>query len=281
MKHSTLTADKHVNPVSECFCHFVDTEIEPKIMHDHEYYELFVVVKGTVMHHINGAKHRLAEGTLVFIRPSDVHTYENLPDEHATLINIAFSKNAVKMLFEYLTDDFPSEKLITQTFPPMKLLSVADKEWVVKHFERCYTINWQEPRQLKIYTRTLLAEIFQRYFYDPSDETQEVPLWLSELCQQMNKPENFRLGNDRMIELSGKSREHLARSMKRYMNVSMTDYINELRINYAANMLISSCLPILDICYDLGYQNVGWFYTQFKKKYGISPKQFRERYSPL
>lgn len=281
MKYVTLGAEEHVNPISECFCHFVDTEIEPKVLHDHQYYELFIVVKGNVIHHINGTKHRLAEGTLVFIRPSDIHTYEDLPEEHATIINIAFSENSIRMLFEYFTGDFPSKHLLSQDFPPMRLLPAADKGWVIKHFERCYTFNWQEPRQLKIYTRTLLAEVFQRYFYEMSDEELQIPAWLLELCQQMNKPENFKQGTERMIELSGKSREHIGRSMKKYMNVSMTDYINELRINYAANMLISSSLPILDICYDLGYQNVGWFYTQFKKKYGISPKQFREKYSPL
>lgn len=280
-KYRTLKAERHVNPISECFCHFVDTKIEAKYVHDHEFYELFIVVKGSVVHYINGIRHSLTEGTLVFIRPSDAHTYEELPGEHATLINIAFSENVVNSLFEYLTDDFPSKRLLSQSLPPMKVLTNGDKDWVLKHFERCYTINWQEPKQLKIYTRTLLAEIFQRYFYEVSDDDTSIPEWLVDLCQQMNKPENFRLGTDRMIELSGKTREHLARSLKKYMELSMTDYINELRINYAANMLISSHIPILDICYDLGYQNLGWFYNQFKKKYGISPKQFRDKYSPL
>jgi len=281
MQYATLKEEKFVNPESECFCHYIDSEKESKYLHDHEYYELFIVVEGDIIHRVGGTRQRLTAGHLVFIRPADVHTYECIAGEQAKLINFAVSARVIRLLFEYMSEDFPAKQLESQPLPPMKLLSRADREWVVRHFEKCYTFHWQDRKQLKIYARALLAEVFQRCFFENTDDGEDMPVWLSDLCVQMRKPENFRLGNDRMVALSGRTREHLARSVKKYMNTSVTEYINSLRINYAANMLISSKVPILDICFELGYQNVGWFYTQFKKKYGMAPNQFRKRFSPL
>ncbi len=78
-----------------------------------------------------------------------------------------------------------------------------------------------------------------------------------------------------MVELSGKSREHLARSLKKYYGQSTTEFINDLRLNYAANMLLGSTMPIVDLCYECGFQNISWFYIVFRKKYGVTPRQYR------
>ncbi|WJH32515.1 AraC family ligand binding domain-containing protein [Paenibacillus sp. CC-CFT747] len=48
--------------------------------HTHEYFELFLMAEGRLLHRIQDKILPLAEGELVFIRPSDVHTYESAGD---------------------------------------------------------------------------------------------------------------------------------------------------------------------------------------------------------
>ena len=91
----------------------------------------------------------------------------------------------------------------------------------------------------------------------------------------MKKPENFIHGSERMLELSGKTREHLSRSMQKYYNITPTAYINELKLNYAINLMYSSTLSITDICYECGFSNISWFYKLFEREYGISPAKFK------
>ena len=81
-----------------------------------------------------------------------------------------------------------------------------------------------------------------------------------------------------MIMLSQKSREHLARSLKQYFDVTPSEYINELRLNYASNLLIHTNTPVLKICYDSGFQSPSYFYKVFNKKYEMSPNEFRKQY---
>ena len=73
----------------------------------------------------------------------------------------------------------------------------------------------------------------------------------------------------------------MARSIKKYYHVTLSQFINGLRINYIANMLMNSDIPILDLCYESGFQNVGWFYTVFKREYGMSPAEFRAKFQQI
>ena len=92
----------------------------------------------------------------------------------------------------------------------------------------------------------------------------------------MNHKEYFTEGIDAMVRLSGKSYEHLSRSMKKYKNTTISEYINGIRLNHAANLLIYTNLSITDVGLECGYNNISYFLTCFKKKYGLSPKKFRD-----
>ena len=56
----------------------------------HNFFELFVIAKGEVLHTVNGRTHLLSEGTLMFIRPAEVHYYEPSEGKECHLINLAF-----------------------------------------------------------------------------------------------------------------------------------------------------------------------------------------------
>lgn len=52
---------------------------------------------------------------------------------------------------------------------------------------------------------------------------------------------------------------------------NLSKYINGLRINYAANLLLNSNQSIAEVSYLCGFQNLGYFYRVFKQEYGIPP----------
>jgi len=122
----------------------------------------------------------------------------------------------------------------------------------------------------------LLADIFSRYFTHEEDSVNEIiPGWLVKLKSEMEKKENFVLGINKMYELCERTPEHLSRSFKKYFNESPTDYITNLRLNYAANLLSNSDEDITNISMDCGFENLSHFYHLFKKKFDTSPKEFR------
>ena len=94
----------------------------------------------------------------------------------------------------------------------------------------------------------------------------------------MKKEENFIVGLPRMIELSNRNRAYLGRSMKRFLNMTPTEYINSMRVSYAANLLLKTDEEITDICYASGFNCYSCFYSCFESKYGMSPTEFRSTF---
>lgn len=111
-----------------------------------------------------------------------------------------------------------------------------------------------------------------------SSSSSNFPQWFSSLLIEMSKPENFKNGLSRMKEISNYSQEYLSRCFKKYLNLTPTEYINNLRLEYAAKLLTESDNAILDICFESGFGSEGNFYHLFSKKYHITPAMYRNRY---
>lgn len=270
-----------VLPEAECRYFYRNITTDCFSPHCHEFYEIFLTVKGVVTHWVNGKNYELPEGSLVFIRPEDVHGFRyDTPDSFKTAyINLAFSVNTADVLFQYLSGDFPAKKLLLCDMPPTAVLSQTEKEWLMEQLRNLNAVNWQDKKALKMRMRVLLADVFVRYFYTVTENVRSgIPLWLTHTLDKMEQPRNFMMGHKRMVELCGKTREHLFRNMKKYYGLAPSEYINNLRINYASNLLLNTDTPILDICFMCGFQSVSYFYKVFKGKYNVSPREFRNKH---
>lgn len=266
---------------AECLCKVAFGDNDVTIYHTHTYYELFLVVSGSVTHFINGKTEHLPEGTLVFIRPDDAHSYvyETPESRNIMYINFTFTIETAEMLFMYLSDSFPSKELLSCDMPPKVMLSNFEKKHLSNKLNELNAVNWKDKHALKHRMRATIADIFVRYFSINSKDTEtNLPVWFSQLLSEMEQLENFTQGLSRMIDLSNKSREHLTRTFKKYLNTSPTKYINELRINHATNLLMYTNTPVLDICFNCGFQSVSHFYKVFEKIYGVSPLEFKNKF---
>ena len=273
-----LSAEANIDMQAGCFVRFVYGGVDEFYPHSHDYYEVFIVAKGMVPHMVNGVMQNLPEGSLVFIRPDDVHGHLcNDPD--TAFINLTFTKETTKALFAYLFDEKKTDEMLYCDMPPMVFLDKTNRKKIVSQINELNTENWKDKDALKIRMRTILVNIFS-YFASSTQETPEtvIPLWFTELTDAMSKPENFIAGINQMIALSGKSREHVSRSIKKYLGITITDYINDLRVNYASNLLINTNIPIIDICYNCGFQSNSYFYRVFREKNTVSPNVFRNKY---
>lgn len=73
----------------------------------------------------------------------------------------------------------------------------------------------------------------------------------------------------------GISRAYLNRIFQQELNVSIQNYLIDLRMNKAANLLASTMLSIKEISNQVGYNDQLVFSRAFKKVLGMSPKNYR------
>lgn len=262
------------NPDTGFLCHYVKSDTEYFGLHTHNYYELFLTLDGNITHIINGSTHHLHKNQLLFVRDTDVHTYKSADGKYFEFINLAFSKEHLHQTFAFLGDGFPPGGLFSAKIPPHIDLTESRAQKLTYDFVE---LTDPDPDVAKMKLRILLLNIFTQYFSAHAEAPTEIPFWLELTCEKMKNPKNFTAGLSRMYEISGKSREHLARYLHTYYNTTPVNFINELRLDYAAKLLITSNLSATEICFECGFESLSWFYKIFSKRFSVSPSIYRKQ----
>ncbi|MEZ4779700.1 MAG: response regulator [Flavobacteriaceae bacterium] len=98
----------------------------------------------------------------------------------------------------------------------------------------------------------------------------------------IKKIQEFSLGKqqDHNMESLAKellmSRTQLHRKIKQLTNMSITQYINHIKLEKAKNLLLTSTLTVSEIAYEVGYEDPKYFSKVFKKEQGKTPSSFRD-----
>lgn len=86
-------------------------------------------------------------------------------------------------------------------------------------------------------------------------------------------------GINELARQFGYSNDHFTRIFKNAIGLSPQDYIIKERIKTAEMMLSSSTYNIENIAMELGYCDKYFFSKQFKAKTGLSPREYRKKYT--
>ena len=81
-----------------------------------------------------------------------------------------------------------------------------------------------------------------------------------------------------LAEIAGMSPSAFSRFFKLHTGRNLSDYIIDIRLGYAARMLVDTSRSISEISYACGFNNLSNFNRIFKRKKECSPSEFRENY---
>ena len=81
---------------------------------------------------------------------------------------------------------------------------------------------------------------------------------------------------EEIASVAGMNEQYLCRYFKKHVGKTITEYINDVRINHATQKLLQTDDKIIDIAIQCGYENVGYFLKRFRKEKGLTPSAFRE-----
>lgn len=70
----------------------------------------------------------------------------------------------------------------------------------------------------------------------------------------------------------------VTRLIKQRTGKSFIDFLNEIRIGFAARQMVDSDMSISEICFSNGFNNISNFNRTFRKKQGLTPTEFRAKY---
>ncbi|WP_424768402.1 response regulator transcription factor [Paenibacillus sp. sgz302251] len=88
----------------------------------------------------------------------------------------------------------------------------------------------------------------------------------------------FEITLNGLAELFHLNETYLSGLFKQHAGATFSDYVTRLRMGKSAELLKSTDLKLTDIAMFVGISSSSYFSTSFKKFYGVSPKEYREKH---
>ncbi len=237
-------------------------------IHTHDFYEVFVVLDGEFIECINGEERKIKKNEIHFIHKDFHHGYKTeLNNEKSVLRNIAIKES----VFEEILQSYPENIFCDDVSHYSELSEEEYKEFIRK----TSNVKTLEGTQFEYYMYSIITDLLSTRFI--KKKSSGAPKWLINACKKMQEKDNFVVGQDRMFELCEKDKAHVARSLKKYYNMTVSEFINNLRLDYSTDLIDSSDKKIIDIIYECGFENISYFNRQFKSKFNMTPKEYRQR----
>ena len=74
-----------------------------------------------------------------------------------------------------------------------------------------------------------------------------------------------------------RSRSYISHMFKSTSGMTIRAYCNKLKLEMAKNLLTKTDLPITEVAFDAGFNDVSYFIALFRRKFGMSPLRYRKK----
>ena len=238
-------------------------------LHIHDFYEFFVVLSGEFIEYTPFGKTMVSKRQAHILGPEDEHNLCAADRfERSRLRNIAVRR-------EVFEDALRGSGLDGGRLHRYFELDRDSFQAFRNKTDLAYRLDPSSASRAFL-MRTILDDILISALVQYNND-RDIPGWLKSVYHAMENEENFILGLPRMIELSGKSQEHLTRSFGRYYGMTPSEYVNLLRLQAVAWRLQNSTDKVIDIVYHYGFNNISYFNRLFRERYHQTPLEYRQR----
>lgn len=287
-KEITLFADRDLfvgkGKLMEMYC---QPPYEAVPEHNHEYLELVYMYNGSTVHVINGSmKLCLETNDLLLIRQGVSHAIEPagkddiavhffiLPEffyhpalmvkDGSILRNFIIGgtgkdHNVESYFHFHLKDSLPAQNLLENMI------------WSLMGDKR----DRQNVNQatMRVLIMELMHDVDKAKHHDLSKYEEQIVLTAYQYLEKNYSSATL----EEFSVMSMLPSYCISRLFKRYFQMNFKECLQLIRLSKAAYMLASTSEPVEEIIADIGYENSSYFHKLFKKRYGITPKKFRDR----
>ncbi|MGM9802748.1 MAG: AraC family transcriptional regulator [Muribaculaceae bacterium] len=233
-------------------------------------YILIYCVDGSGFYEVGGKRHQV-EGNQYFVLPAgEPHCYGSSPTHPWTIYWVHFAGAHA--------DIYAQGAMLPQAVRPGVTSRISERNNIFE--EILATLQQGFDCERLRYASSLLHHYLASMRYlaqyrhaiatypSNSDVAQAVIRYMSENIEH-------RLTAKQLAEYTGYSTGHLSAIFKSQTGISPTAYFNQLKMNQAAKLIVSTNMKINQICHKVGIDDCYYFSRLFTKTMGMSPQQYR------
>ncbi len=248
-------------------------------VHHHDFYEVYLFLKGSAEYWIEGRRVSLAPGDFILINPTELHRSVMLPEatDYERIV-LWIDKDYLSSLSTSDTDlsacfdtSQPSHKnRLRPSGATLSPLAVKLGELVDEYCSN----GWGKNACLNAIFIQFMVELNRLSEQSVSKSSKEhEESFSAKVLRYINENYSEDLSLDILAERFFVSKYHLSHSFRREVGVSVYRYIMLKRLLAAKEMLLSG-MGAGEVAYACGFSDYAGFWRAFKAEYGISPKDF-------
>ncbi|QHV97393.1 helix-turn-helix domain-containing protein [Spirosoma endbachense] len=253
--------------------------------HFHRGYELLFIIKGQGKFYGGNQVMNFGPGDVYLFGPNFPHYFviDRLFVEMGHSIVIQFRDDSLEKVFSQLPELNAVNELLKLAASGIKFGPVDDSVWIsVLEMSKSKNLGLVALLQF-IYTLHLLATsnqhqitiidpIIDKFIKKQGDDTR-----LDSVYQYVLRHFNEKLSTKKAASLACMQEAAFCRYFKRRTSKTFSQFVNEVRIKHAKQLLYRSHDSISVVCYSCGFHSITYFNRQFKAIIGFTPYEYRKK----
>lgn len=255
-------------------------------IHNHDFIEIEYIYEGSGCQQINDSTYQVERGDLLFLNFHDSHSIES--SEKLGIINIIFnpeffskelvnSENALDILALTSFKDF--DQTVEKTFPKIRF---SGKERMELEALMDFMKNEFDQKQpgymtaLESYAKLLFIKVFRTARLAGGQNVySDIKKIAPGVLKYIENNYRRKLSLTELAKQSFYNPTYFSKVFKECYGKSVTEYINDRRIESAISYIENTDATIESIYYQVGFNDKKQFFKLFKSSTGITPEAYR------
>ena len=284
-----------------------DNPINYQQLHYHDYFELIYVISGTMYQQIEAERHLYPAGSLCLLNCFISHQEEYSTDFRALFLRLSlpFIKALLSDMNNYyfeIEHDYMNQ-LAEHFFKSNLNLPGQSYSLRKEYIDFIPTENDPDTRQymydlfdsltrqmanpavgstyiVKSILMQILCELSNSSHYHivPLNLGTDAETALFQAIRNQIQSHHGHISREELEAALSYSGSYLNRIVKKHSGYSIKQLALSISLKEAADLLQSTDMPVNEICDTLHFSNQTYFYSSFQKRYGTTPKKYREDY---
>lgn len=254
--------------------------------HWHRSFELSFTIKGKIDSFIiNGKEQTPVSGTILVVNPNEVHSISGTTKRGED--NVALSLLIPYSFMAEVISDFPYRFYHLPSIEEQSITQRHSYKQVQQAFHALF-FCMEKPTdniQLKIFSLVyeILYELSEHFSTISSvkNDLQQTDSnefeWIDSVIIYIQQYFTSPLSVGELADAFHLTPSYFSRKFKKYMAMSVMDYITEIRLQEAFQKIIHTQKNIQAISDSCGFPNHKSLIQVFKKTYGLTPVQYRKK----
>lgn len=257
------------------------------LAHDHDYYEISVILRGSAQHHTADGVQTIGPGTVVVIAPGGVHAFSQ--PKKMEVINIYYLAEWLAAGWrehwgeQGLVPLFLAQALFRRTDQPRPVVFTLNGRELAATENELQEISEElgSARPSPLFLKAAFLKFLVRLSRASNDRREDMPgaVWAAmhgiEASVENARP--FDLIS--VLKAWPVSADHGSRLFRQATGLSPLEYYQRRRVQHACARLLDGGRTITEVALELGFSDAAHFSRLFRKYAGLTPRDYRRKYT--